>query len=1452
MEVEALKSIYDQDYSQEIIEIHHAWKPKTQNLIHKIQLNSRDDQSISIILSFQFVDNYPDSPPILNLEKSVGVGDIHLKNLKLSLEDYVKTLIGQEMIFEISNYVIDYITEHNQSMKKESAHETMNKILKAESSKAMLMREKEKLLERENINETNVALAQKVQTEIDKKKSLMMEEKQKRNKFYRTNTDNPIKPKAISITPTLGNAIICPLRHQGCKCIFQLKLASVTTQIAWFMDLETSFLVETHELSILHIIPNDMEYKLHQLQTQLQKAKAISHSSVPITYDFDIKHDKEFLTVKVLTSDFRHISLIELLRISGTLSVSVARSILSALLSLLEELGENFESVGDITIERIWFDQSLNPVLSGLFYSTTFDEISSKQKPKKAPDSWKPVFSNVGGFNIEQFSSLQDCINRVANQNPDIINLINHLMDNKTARTIASIRKLPLFHLTEDLALLIRPENRSITPPPQDISFLIPNTPSDQQFVSRYQSDFQEIEFLGRGGFGAVVKAKNIVDNRFYAIKKIRLNPSDKEGARRLLREVQTLSRLQSEYIVRYHQAWFEEAPYSDGSNSDSDSSYYSDSDASSDDDFSQSSMEDAATDWLSADLSLSIHRTQSRIRCLRSFTEEGSPVSDDSAGTYTQMLYIQMEYCEKKTLRDAIDEGIEMDTTWAYLRQMLEGIGHLHSQGIIHRDLKPSNVFFDMNGRIKIGDFGLATAKENIMHPNPLLNLTHSITQDDRSLTSDIGTPVYIAPEVLSKSSRYNSKVDMYSLGILFFEMVYKMNTGMQRVTVLRDLRNPEICFPKDFDFEKNKDPAEIIRLLLNHIPRERPSCAQLLQSSLIPTNIEGEYINEDLLKIVRQKNPSYFSRVINALFCQTTDLHKDFAYDFNANQINFHPLTALVKSLLHQHVLKVFIRHAAVQISPPLILPKTPFINDLYSTKRTSEFLDQNGDVVQLYHDLTVPFARFLAQSVDEQISYPLKRFSIDRVFRKNIAGGQPRAVEECDFDIIYDVYDDSMVAEAEVIKVVYEMLEFGYEHKFINPTDFFIRVNHTQPLMDLISSYGVSSTTRSAVLEILSQLHKPCGLVQTKTLLSKLGVPNALVECLAALDKSITINSKTTLAELLLVTNRSIATRMLKLATNLSSLGITSQLTFDPLLVYNHDVFANDFVFQIYRKVKSKYGKYFTTDCLDVIAAGGRYESILNSFRSPFMARTADLFAVGVNVSLSKFIATMTEYQLTAKIDANSNPCRKADVVLVAIGENETIEQHRLTVAKELWDAGISTDFCLVSSLSPQDDLFSQWKNEYLFAVIVKAKGFDSQVIKVRNFVSKTETEAEHQESSFLKKQDVHVIPLLGTKKSKFRNHLNVASTEKSLQVVVAAFENSPIVVVDMTSNDVTLYRDFWFTDEESFKKVHHSIGTPGMKEYLLSVRKQLLKLSKEGKQLIWIFSTVDSKALPLLLQ
>ncbi|XP_074518978.1 eukaryotic translation initiation factor 2-alpha kinase 1 isoform X2 [Halichoeres trimaculatus] len=241
-------------------------------------------------------------------------------------------------------------------------------------------------------------------------------------------------------------------------------------------------------------------------------------------------------------------------------------------------------------------------------------------------------------------------------------------------------------------------------------------------------------------------------------------------------------------------------------------------------------------------------------------------------------MLYIQMQLCER-SLKDWLSERnskpkddqssrlpygcVDAEHTLSLLRSILEGVEYIHSKGIMHRDLKPRNIFLHGNDcHVRIGDFGLACRDKIVDSPKSAASV-----HKDSSHTTGVGTFVYASPEQL-KGSQYDSKSDMYSIGVLALELFQPFGTEMERVLTLGDLREGKI--PDSFSQRWPVLTKHILNLTSKE-PSLRPTASQLLQSELFGSKdlvIHGlqkrvEEQEEEIMQLKRQISQLQSSRV-------------------------------------------------------------------------------------------------------------------------------------------------------------------------------------------------------------------------------------------------------------------------------------------------------------------------------------------------------------------------------------------------------------------------------------------------------------------------------------------------------------------------------------------------------------------------------------------------------------
>ncbi|KAG5848192.1 hypothetical protein ANANG_G00095850 [Anguilla anguilla] len=447
---------------------------------------------------------------------------------------------------------------------------------------------------------------------------------------------------------------------------------------------------------------------------------------------------------------------------------------------------------------------------------------------------------------------------------------------------------------------------------------VIMETQRSNEYVSRYLTDFEPVQCLGRGGFGVVFEARNKVDDCNYAIKRIRL-PNRELAREKVMREVKALAKLEHPGIIRYFNAWQETPP--EGWQEEMDQRWLKDTSTtdwplSSPDHLealsvkvpvskltptSSSSVaggagaagrdttggtmtggtaEPSFAPMLSAsevsstgdkacsleppggpapplqlgqDSFLSERDSQAELEASDSphsfelypprgpgdsssfdivFEDSGcgDAASSDPRGRLPSTLtggrassasrsqthdpapppapprplpvylYIQMQLCRKENLKDwmtqrSLPEQREHVECLGIFLQIAEAVHFLHSKGLMHRDLKPSNIFFTLDDVVKVGDFGLVTAmdqEEDEEEPSVLTPMPAYARH-----TGQVGTKLYMSPEQLSGNS-YSHKVDIYSLGLILFELLHPFRTQMERVRTLTEVKN--LQFPPVF----------------------------------------------------------------------------------------------------------------------------------------------------------------------------------------------------------------------------------------------------------------------------------------------------------------------------------------------------------------------------------------------------------------------------------------------------------------------------------------------------------------------------------------------------------------------------------------------------------------------------------------------------------------------------
>jgi serine/threonine-protein kinase len=207
--------------------------------------------------------------------------------------------------------------------------------------------------------------------------------------------------------------------------------------------------------------------------------------------------------------------------------------------------------------------------------------------------------------------------------------------------------------------------------------------------------------------------------------------------------------------------------------------------------------------------------------------------------------VYMVMEWCEGRLLRQILDEGkLSHERAMKIADGVLQALDYIHANGVVHRDLKPENIMVDENDNIKLIDFGIASDYS-------ARRLTYA------NFTATLGTPNYISPEQV-KGKRGDGRSDVYSMGVILYEMLTgKLPfTGPSPIAAMNDRLLNHPIPPTVADPTITPQMQEVIYRALERDPKNRYATAHEFLHDLKHLDQVGIADREELKNWQRRKS--------------------------------------------------------------------------------------------------------------------------------------------------------------------------------------------------------------------------------------------------------------------------------------------------------------------------------------------------------------------------------------------------------------------------------------------------------------------------------------------------------------------------------------------------------------------------------------------------------------------
>lgn len=434
------------------------------------------------------------------------------------------------------------------------------------------------------------------------------------------------------------------------------------------------------------------------------------------------------------------------------------------------------------------------------------------------------------------------------------------------------------------------------------------------------------------------------------------------------------------------------------------------------------------------------------------------------------------------------------------------------------------------------------------------------------------------------------------------------------------------------------------------------------------------------------------------------------------------------VIREAIFDSLSKAFKRHGAVTIDTP-VFELREILSGKYGedSKLIYNLEDQGGELTSLRYDLTVPFARFVAMNNVQSI----KRFHIAKVYRRDqpaMTKGRMREFYQCDFDIA-GTYD-KMVPDSECLALLVE----GLTGLGIN--DFKIKLNHRKILDGIFKVCGVPDEDVRKISSAVDKLDKsPWEAVKKEMVEEK----NQTEEVADKIGEYVKLNgSIKEIYEILSNKEELVSNEFAKqglddmkiLIDYVEAFDIEKFISFDLSLARGLDYYTG-LIYEVVTSASappenaSELKKNKKSDDEDAseyvgvgsIAAGGRYDNLVNMFASANGKKNVSIPCVGISFGIERIFSLIKARE--SKLNQNIKPT-STQVYIMAFGGGADwtgLLPERMKIAKQLWAKGIESEYLYKAKANIRKQFEAAEKSGALVGVILGKEEFQQGKLRVK---------------------------------------------------------------------------------------------------------------------------------------